>query len=615
MLKQHTHGLVDWPGHALCYNASSSPCLWERTSAMPIQILPPELAAKIAAGEVIERPASVVKELVENAIDAGADDVRVEVAQGGRRTIIVSDNGCGIPAEQVQTAFARHATSKLTSVEDLYRVRTLGFRGEALASIASVARMSLATRTQDEALGTSVVYEGGTLVRTSPVARNRGTEVTVENLFYNTPARLKFLRSDTTEAGHIARLMGSYALAFPDRRFELQSNGRLVSRTTGTGQMRDVMLALYGLDVAEQMLEIPQDAYRRDRISVWGLVGAPELHRSNRRDIIFFVNHRWIQDTALAFAVSQAYHSLLPEGRHPLVVLNIELPPEEVDVNIHPTKQEVRFREQGAVYSAVQWAVRSTLMSQRPVPAAPLVGRTSAGWLRQFDAHRTSLTPGQSALAMDLLRTEDASHESGTGIPAPDARPTARLPMLRVIGQIAQTYIVAEGPGGMYLIDQHAAHERIRYEALQEQHSAAQAPAQQLLTPALVEFSPQQSTLLEDHLSDLAAFGFDVSLFGHNTFLVKAVPAGLPPDLVSVALAEMLDAATEGGAGFSWADQALMTLACHTAVRAGQTLDQQELRDLVQQLERTALPHTCPHGRPTMVHVSQAQLERYFHRT
>ncbi|NLT73783.1 MAG: DNA mismatch repair endonuclease MutL [Chloroflexi bacterium] len=584
---------------------------------MPIQILPPDLAAKIAAGEVIERPASVVKELVENAIDAEATSIRIATSQGGRRTISVADNGSGIPADQVPTAFARHATSKLASVEDLYRVRTLGFRGEALASIASVSRMALSTRAGDEPVGTSILFEGGEMVRVGPVARNRGTEVTVENLFYNTPARLKFLRTDTTESGHVARLISSYSLAFPERRFELYSNDRLVSKTTGTGQMRDVVLALYGLDVAEQMLDVPENTYQRDGVAVWGMIGSPSLHRANRRDVIFFVNHRWIQDTALAYAVTQAYHTLLPQGRHPLVILNISLPPEEVDVNIHPTKQEVRFREQGAVFAAVQWAVRSTLMSQRPVPAAELPGRSSASWTRPHGHGEAPLYPGQAQMALDVQRTGDlpASQQTAAPLFVVQPRPTERLPMLRIVGQIAQTYIIAEGPGGLYLIDQHAAHERIRYEALQEERAANQVPTQQLLTPPILELSPQQSTLLQDHLEALTAFGFDVTLFGHNAFLVKAVPVGLPSDLIPVAISEVLDAATEGGADFSWADQALMTVACHTAVRAGQTLSPVEMRDLVQQLEHTSLPHTCPHGRPTMIHVSQAQLERYFSRT
>ncbi|MGI6367932.1 MAG: DNA mismatch repair endonuclease MutL [Anaerolineae bacterium] len=584
---------------------------------MPIQVLPPDIAAKIAAGEVIERPASVVKELVENAIDADATDIRVEISQGGRRLVSVTDNGCGIAAAQVELAFARHATSKLTSAEDLYRVRTLGFRGEGLASIASVSRLTLNTRVEEEPVGTNLVYEGGVLQHAAATARGRGTDVTVENLFFNTPARLKFLRTDSTEAGNVARLVSSYSLAFPERRMELRSNDRLVSRTTGTGSLRDVVLALYGLDVAEQMLEVPENSFQRDGVAVSGLVSAPALQRSNRRDIIFFVNHRWIQDTALAYAVNQAYQSLLPHGRYPLVILNIVLPPEEVDVNIHPTKQEVRFRNQGAVYATVQWAVRSTIMSTSPVGVASAPGRSSASWLRQMDDQRGPISAEQSRLAVDMFRPAEGipvRTEGGLAIELP-AQPTARLPMLRVVGQIAQTYIIAEGPGGMYLIDQHAAHERIRYDALQEQRAAAQVPSQELLTPVVLEFSPQQATLLADHLADLAAYGFEVTLFGHNAFRVAAVPAGLPPELLSVALSEMLDAASEGGSGFSWSDQALKTLACHTSVRAGQTLSPAEQRDLVQQLERTALPHTCPHGRPTLIHLRQVDLERYFQRT
>ena len=580
---------------------------------MPIRVLPADLAAKIAAGEVVERPASVVKELIENSIDAEAQEIRVEIAQGGRQLIRVSDDGCGIPAGEVVVAFARHATSKITSAEELYRVRTLGFRGEALASIAAVSRLTLATRSADEPVGAVVRYEGGVLAHREAVARNQGTDIRVENLFYNTPARLKFLRTDATESGHVARLMSSYALAFPGLRLELQSNGRLVSRTTGTGQTLDAVLALYGLDVAEQMLEIHKGDYERDGVSVWGLIGAPGLHRSNRRDMIFFVNRRWIQDQSLSYAVTQAYHTLLPQGRHPLVILNIALPPEEVDVNIHPTKQEVRFRQQSTVFSAVQRAVRSTLMAQHPVPTASLPGRSAASWLRQETRH---LPPGMSQTAIEF---QTPSRDQAPSLaPAPEealARPTERLPMLRVVGQIAQTYIIAEGPGGLYLIDQHAAHERIRYEALQTQKATASVTTQELLEPQTVELTPQQAALLEEHLEQLAAWGFDIALFGRNTFLVKAVPAGLAPETLPVALSEMLDAASEGGEGFSWADQALTTLSCHTSVRAGQTLSQQEMRELVQQLERSSLPHTCPHGRPTMLHLSQAHLERQFLRS
>ena len=581
---------------------------------MPIHVLPPDLAAKIAAGEVIERPVSVVKELLENAIDAGADDIQVEIAQGGRRLIRVGDNGCGIPAAEAELAFARHATSKLNSADDLYRLRTLGFRGEALASIAAVAQVTLSTRAAQDEAGTLLRLEAGTVVQRTSQGRPLGTSVLVENLFYNMPARLKFLRADPTEATHVARLLTSYALAYPDKRFTLQHNDRLMLRTLGTGKLVDVLVAIYGLDVAEQMivLEPPADDAV---IRVTGYVGAPSLQRGDRQDLIFFVNRRWIMDNALAYAVAEAYRSLLPQGRHPMVVLNIDLPPEEVDVNIHPTKREVRFRQSRDVFSAVQRAVRTTLMSQYPVPeVGPAATGTPLPWARPSAPGPSGPSLEQSRLALELGRPGAApTHGESTPL-VTETVSTGRLPMLRVLGQVGQTYIIAEGPGGLYLIDQHAAHERIRYEELRNQHVRRAVITQELLDPLPVEVSPQQASLLEAHLADLAAYGLDVAPFGGQTYLVRRIPASLVGGDVSAALAELLDAALHGGPGFSWEEQALITLACHSAVRAGQTLSPDEMRDLVRQLERCELPHTCPHGRPTIVHLSQERLEREFGR-
>ena len=587
---------------------------------MPIHLLPPEVADKIAAGEVIERPVSVAKELMENAIDAGADDIRIEVVQGGRRLIRVSDDGCGIPAGEVELAFARHATSKLSTADDLYRVQTLGFRGEALASIAAVSRLTLTTRTADEETGSLVRVEGGAIVHREPLGRPVGTTVLVENLFYNTPARLKFLRADTTEAGHIARLASSYALAYPERRITLQNNDRLVLRTTGTGALLDAIIAIYGLDVAERTIVVPPSD-GASGIRVWGIIGAPSVHRPNRQDIVLFVNRRWVQDTSLNVAASDAYRTLLPSGRYPLVILNIELPPEDVDVNIHPTKREVRFRHARDVFSAVQRAVRTTLMAHNPIPVSgpEYQGAGAPGeWQRRealADLRRP--TTEQSRLAMDLYRHGDARGDGSFIVPQNEADSEAsaqRLPMLRVLGQVAQTYIIAEGPGGMYLIDQHAAHERIRYEELRAQRDRQGIVTQELLDPLPIELSPQQATLLEPQAATLAAFGLEVAPFGANTFLIKRVPAGLADGDIVGAVMELLDAAASGGEGFSWEDQILITLSCHTAVRAGRTLSLEEQRDLIRQLERAALPHTCPHGRPTMIHLSQAQLEKEFGR-
>ena len=583
---------------------------------MPIRVLPPDLAAKIAAGEVIERPASVAKELLENAIDAGAHEVHLEIAQGGRRLIRVSDDGCGIPAAEVELAFSRHATSKLSSAEELYRVRTLGFRGEALASIAAVSQVTLFARCVGEQVGTLVRLEGGVLAGREARARPPGTMVQVENLFYNTPARLKFLRTDPTEAGHVARLATSYALAYPGMRITLHSNGRLVLRTTGTGELYDALVAVHGLDVAEQMLDIGPTQTQGARIRVWGYVGTPQLHRATRRDVVFFVNRRWVQDSSLSYAVAQAYHSLLPAGRHPMAVINVGLPPEDVDVNIHPTKREVRFRHQRDVFVALQRAVRRTLMAQHTVHAiTPSVAPAAwEGRAPLIDLRRPSRWQEGMAFSAQAASTQEPSEQGVVRPLTIEPRPAERLPMLRVLGQVAQTYIIAEGPGGIYLIDQHAAHERVRYEELKAHYAARDVVAQELLEPLPIDLTPQRASLLEDHLEILSRHGMEIIPFGSTTFLVKRVPAALIGQDVSAALSEIVDAAMDGGETFSWEDQSLVILSCHTAVRAGQVLSLQEMRDLVRQLEQTALPHTCPHGRPTMIHLSQAQLEKEFGR-
>jgi len=574
---------------------------------MPIRILPPEVAAKIAAGEVIERPLSVAKELLENAIDAGADEIHLEIVQGGRRLIRVADNGCGIPAAEVELAFARHATSKLSSAEELYQVRTLGFRGEALASIAAVSRLTLSTRARDEEVGTLIRLEGGTILGREAHGRMPGTTVQVENLFYNTPARLKFLRSEATEAGHVARLVSNYALAYPELRIVLQHNERLILRTQGNGALLDVLVTLYGLDVAEKMIAIPRPEGDKATLCVWGYIGAPELHRADRHDILFFVNRRWVQDSALTYAVTEAYRTLLPQGRYPMAVLNIALPPEDVDVNIHPTKREVRFRHEREVFTAVQRAIRTTLLAQHPVPMARGPFAPPAWQGHQPFARGRYLTPTQAQMALEVQRTGEMP------APTPIERPE-RLPMLRVLGQIAQSYIIAEGPGGMYLIDQHAAHERIRYEELKAQQGRSEVASQELLKPLPLELSPQQSILLEAHIGMLEPYGFEIIPFGGTTFLVKRVPANLVGEDITTALIEILNAALEGGQAFSWEEQILITLSCHTAVRAGQTLTLEEQRDLVRRLERATLPHTCPHGRPTVIHLSQERLEKEFGR-
>ena len=438
---------------------------------MPIRLLPPEIASKIAAGEVIERPASVVKELVENSLDAEADEIRVEIAEGGRRLIRVIDNGHGIPASEVELAFARHATSKLQTADDLEHLRTLGFRGEALGSIAAVAHVTMLTRHLHETIGVQIRLEGGIVVHREQRGAPIGTTVTVEHLFYNVPARLKFLRQPASEASHIQTVVHRYALAFPERRFGLISDGRLLFQSTGSGDLQEVLLKVYGLDVAREM--IPIEPQVQNGVRVHGHISQPHLHRAHRSYLTLFVNRRWIYDASLSHAIVQAYHTMLPQGRFPIAVVFLEMPPEAVDVNVHPTKAEVRFRDARFVFHVVERAIRQTLMTQASVSVIRQPDREATGWAerRQTLLQAGHITSRQS----NLSRWWSPSTEAEPATPVitfnSGASPALVLPMLRVVGQVSASYIIAEGPEGMYLIDQHAAHERVLYEQLMAQRA------------------------------------------------------------------------------------------------------------------------------------------------
>ena len=585
---------------------------------MGIHVLPADVAARIAAGEVVDRPASVVKELVENAIDANATTIKVEIRGGGRRLIRVIDDGIGIASHEAELAFERHATSKLNEAEDLEAISTLGFRGEALSSIAAVSQVTLATRSAAEEVGTLIRLEGGQVMRQEKLGRPAGTAVTVENLFYNTPARLKFLRSQATESSRALTFVARYALAYPEIRFSALNGGRLVLQTTGDGTQYDAIVKVFGLNIAQQMLEVQpvleeESKPERSGLCVDGYVSSPSLSRSNRKHLIFFVNHRWVEDRSLSYAAEEAYRTLLPQGRHPIVVLNIRIDPAEVDVNIHPTKREVRFRNGRRAFAAVQKAVRHTLTRERSVP---VVGSrptaiSAAEWTR-----RQQMTPvgrsrpiPRSEWAIEIQRTADRE------APTPTAqRRLTGLPMLRVLGQLKQTYIIAEGPDGMYLVDQHTAHERVLYERFGAQQLSADVPSQTLLEPATVEFPAHQGAIIEAHRDSLKQLGFDIEPFGPSTYLIRAVPASLTGGDIAAALGEMLEGTQDGDASTSWEERALLTVVCHSSVRAGKTMTLEEMRDLVRQLEETSLPHTCPHGRPTMIHLSQMQLEKEFGR-
>jgi DNA mismatch repair protein MutL len=602
---------------------------------MPIRVLPEDVASQIAAGEVVERPSSAVKELVENSIDAGSTDIRVETRSGGKQFIRVTDNGSGVSAAEAEVAFHRHSTSKLTTAADLARITTLGFRGEALASIAAVSRMTFVTRVSDEAVGTLLRLEGGRIVTRQESGRPPGTAVTVEDLFFNVPARLKFLRTDRTERRHIDAWLTRYALAYPGLRFTLSHDGKVVFQSPGQDRLRDVLVAVYGLEIGAALLEIAaastDDQHPTSGIQVTGFVSPPSLHRANRTYITLFVNGRWVQDNSLAYAVVQAYHTLLPGGRYPLAVVMVHVPPADVDVNVHPAKSEVRFRDGDAVFRAVQRAVRHTLIQRSPVAAAvrpPTASRpdahgetwptSSAEWREQARGRgreRLRLAGLGAQQSEEQLRFEErvSGVEAGRSILAPA---TESLPPLRIVGQLGTTYIVAEGPAGMYLIDQPAAHERVLFERLLAERQRAAVASQTLLEPTPINLSPEAAGLLEEHLEILGSLGFQVEPFGGTTMLMRALPALLAQTDPTQVLEDIAAALGAGDAPMAGAvEETVARQVCkRAAVKAGQVMAQAEMEELVRALERCASPRTCPHGRPTMIHLSVEQLAREFGR-
>ncbi len=582
---------------------------------MSIRVLPAEVASQIAAGEVVERPASVVKELLENALDAGAKSVTVDIAGAGRTLIRVADDGAGIPADELVLAVERHATSKLVSAADLFKIATLGFRGEALASIGSVARLTLTSRTPESPSGARLRVEGGMIGKVEKVGAPVGTVVQVEDLFYNVPARLKFLKQDVTERRAIDALLTRYALAYPEVRLKLSEGGSTSLQTGGDGDRRAILAALYGVDVARQMLDVISE---EEGLRLSGFISPVALTRSNRKEITFFINGRWVQDTPLSAALLQAYHTLLMVGRYPLATLFLEVPPEEVDVNVHPAKAEVRFRNQDKVFSFVQRSARRAILAFTPVPqvATQNLWGSVPSQSREIDltwslAHNGSNVESQRSGIEGNFPVQPIT----TGDFQPSTQPLA-VPLLRLIGQIGATYLVAEGPDGLYLIDQHAAHERVLFEKLMAQHEQKNISSQALLTPAVVELPPSSAKLLEDQLTILHHFGFDVESFGQNAFQVRALPTLFAKSDPAAALRALVEDFEEDETPLQNELEAKIAgrVCKRLAVKAGQALSPDEQRALLNDLEACASPRTCPHGRPTMIHLSVELLERQFGR-
>jgi DNA mismatch repair protein MutL len=642
-----------------------------------IHVLSENVANKIAAGEVVERPASVVKELLENALDAGATRIRVNVEAGGKKLIQIIDNGCGMVRDDAMLAFERHATSKIKEAEDLLSVATLGFRGEALPSIASVARLHLETRAAEEASGTVVEINGGKIFKIEEAGLPAGTSITVRDLFFNTPARKKFLKAESTELSHIASLVTHYALAHPDKHFELHSatNAMLVAPPVAGYSQR--VYQVFGKETLEQLIGVaamqpldrvglPQPPpWRRDpeeepkdpgQMRMHGFVSKPEIQKLNRNSIYVFVNGRLIRDRLIQHAILEAYRNILPPTVYPVVLLFLELPSGEVDVNVHPSKTEVRFRQQTVMHDFVRDSIRAALMKARPVPQ----------FVTEVSAHPTaspSLTPGARAVAAgwQVVKgepqafslqapvvpafTERLQFEGAIVVEANAAVPVAQLPQhffptdgcappvaeepeapedlapllasLKPLGQIRDSFILAVNPEGLWIIDQHVAHERVLFERVLRQRAAQKVESQRLLMPLLIELSPAQQAVFSEISDELNQNGFEAEPFGARSIAIKIAPAGVDAPQIEKMLHELLEQ-------FAREEQSLnlekvrsriaASIACHAAIKVNMPLEQNKMEWLLAELSKTECPMSCPHGRPVVLRYSMKEIQKAFKR-
>jgi DNA mismatch repair protein MutL len=590
-----------------------------------IHILPEQLANQIAAGEVVERPASVVKELLENAIDAGASELFVDAEQGGKRLVKVADNGCGMAKEDLFLALERHATSKIASSDDLFALHTLGFRGEALPSIASVSRLRLTSRPTDQELGWQLYAEGGTIRQAEALGAVSGTVVEVRDLFFNTPGRRKFMRSDETEFGHLADVVTRLALARPDIHLRLTHNGRVHLEAYRHQRLEERVAALLGRSLAVDLLPIETESDHGEMLT--GLLGRPALNRSAASHLYTYVNGRFVRDRLIQHAILEAYRTLLEKRRYPVAVLFLDLPPQMVDVNVHPTKHEVRFREQQRVHDFVMGAVRSRLLG-----ATGTAARTGEDGYLLATSPGTATNPAdtaragvQESLAAYAVRPPAAAPPlwraggKGEALAFAGASPTSgQLPDgWRVIGQYLNSYLVCQAGDDLLLLDQHAAHERIGFEKLRGQLAGGGIERQRLLFPAVIECDHRQAAVLAEHLDDFARLGFELAAFGGRSFSLTALPqllAGADPERLVLDMAEELAQIGRGSSLDAALDQVLMRLACHAMIRANQPLARPEMETLLAELAGIDFGSHCPHGRPVLRRMGRSEIERFFHR-
>jgi DNA mismatch repair protein MutL len=646
-----------------------------------IHVLSEVVANKIAAGEVVERPASVVKELLENSLDAGSTRIRIQVEAGGKKLIQITDNGCGMVRDDALLAFERHATSKLKNAEDLLSVATLGFRGEALPSIASVSRLRLETCAPEEPSGTVVEINGGKIFKVEEAGLPVGTSITVRDLFFNIPARKKFLKAESTELSHIASLVTHYALAHPEKHFELHSATNAVLTATPVASHSDRVYQVFGKDILDQLIPIaavqaferlglPQPPpWRRaedddpppqpGEIRLHGFVSKPEIQKLNRNSIYIFVNGRLIRDRLIQHAITEAYRNILPPTVFPVVLLFLEMPSEEVDVNVHPSKTEVRFRQQSTVHDFVRDAIRAALMKARPVPQ----------FLSEIHAHPTaspSLTPGnapeaaasswhnpyelssgagfslrapepvsvterfqfqggiavEANAAVSLARATDIVPDDGCTLaiadePEPTSQLAVSLGSLKPLGQIRESFILAVNHEGLWIVDQHVAHERVLFERVLQQRAAKGVESQRLLMPLILELTPAQLAVFAEISDELARNGFEVEPFGTRSLAVKVAPAGVDASQVEHMLHELLEQLAREDQRTNL--EAIRTriaasIACHAAIKVNMPLEQHKMEWLLAELAKTAFPFSCPHGRPVVLRYSMKDIQKAFKR-
>ena len=604
-----------------------------------IRVLADHVANQIAAGEVVERPASVAKELVENSIDAGATRITIEIEAGGRRLLKVSDDGEGMVRDDAVLAFERHATSKIRETEDLGAIGTLGFRGEALASIASVARVELTTCIEGASAATRVTIDGGRMRDVKDAAHPRGTTLSVRDLFFNIPARRKFLRSEATETYHLTNLVTHYALAHPEIAFTFVNNGREVVRAAPAKDLRERAYQIFGQEFLENLLEVNGGDAQVARVT--GYVSAPRDRRTSRDSQYLFVNRRFVRDRMIGRSLSEGYRSILPHGVYPAALLFIETPLEEVDVNVHPAKTEVRFRRSAAVADVVREAVKAALASASyappPEPAPPVFEATASAAVSyvapqpriEFVPPPPPPRPPVEASGEEIARDIEVMIQSATksiqSLPplnsaeklAREVTPESLSTNIRPLGQLEESFIIATDDEGLLLIDQHVAHERVLFDKYRALEAERRTDSQQLLVPETFDLTPAQAAVFDDLAPELEKYGFELMRLSGRTVAVKAIPADLPSGEARNMLAELLDtvdAEKKSSARETLRDEIAASLACHAAIKVNMSLTPEKMRWLIDRLLQTSSPTTCPHGRPVILRLSRRDILKGFHR-